>query len=155
MKRRKRFQDLVTATGLAWNRYYRLVLLALGDLCLGLPFTIWGVVSPALLHFHPWISWEDTHKMYNRADQYSWVQIQLYPQMLPALEIQRWASVLCAALFFAFFGFAEEAKMNYRLFASTITKRLGITTFTQSTAASDSYVYHSFRFRTRADPIPL
>jgi len=78
--------------------------------------------------------------MYNRADQYSWLQIELYPGLHPSLEIQRWSTLVCAALFFAFFGFAEEAKMNYRLFASTITKRLGITTFTQSTAASDSMV---------------
>ena len=145
MKRRKRFKDLVTATGLNWNRYYRLVLLAVSDLTFGLPLSIWFIWLQSTRRIFPWISWEDTHSKYNRADQIPWVLIEQYLTTRVVLETNRWIGVLCALLFFAFFGFAEEAKQNYRLFASTVTKRLGITTFTQSTV-NDPYVYSSLHF---------
>jgi hypothetical protein len=58
---------------------------------------------------------------------------------LYALEFSRWAAVICAFVFFGFFGFADEAVKNHYLLASLFTKRLGYTTFTQSTAISDLY----------------
>lgn len=145
MKRRRRFKDLVSATGLSWNRYHRLVLLGVTDLCFGLPLSIYIIWTQSTSHIFPWISWENTHQKYNRADQHPWIMMERSPATRHILELNRWAGVLCALLFFAFFGFAEEAKQNYRIFASTVTKRLGITTFTQSTV-DDPYVYSSLHF---------
>lgn len=147
MKRRRQFKDLVTSTGMAWNRYWRLVLLAFADFFFTLPLSIWCIViATALTPISPWISWADTHAHFDRFNQYPWVFIKLSPALVAQLEINRWSGVLTAFVFFAFFGFADEAKKNYRLFVSTVTKRLGSTTFSQSTAISDSYVSHPFHF---------
>jgi pheromone a factor receptor len=62
------------------------------------------------------------------------------PVQIASLETTRWAAVLCAFVFFAFFGFADEARKNYRALASNVSKRLGYTTFTESAAISDSMV---------------
>lgn len=142
MKRRKQFKDVVASTGMTWNRYLRLVMLAVTDLFFTIPLSIWGIVSSAVLvPVSPWISWADTHSNFDRYEQVPWVLMK--PSVIAQLEVNRWSAVLAAVVFFAFFGFADEAKKNYRLFVSTVTKRLGTTTFSQSTAISDSYVYHS------------
>ena len=147
MKRRKQFKDLVASTGMTWNRYWRLVMLAFADLLFTIPLSIWGIVYSAVLTpLYPWISWADTHSNFDRYDQLPWVVIQRYPSTIAMLEVNRWSAVLAAFVFFGFFGFADEAKKNYRLFVSTVTKRLGATTFSQSTVISDSYVYHSVHF---------
>jgi pheromone a factor receptor len=141
MKRRQQFKDLVASTGMTWNRYWRLIMLAFADLFFTTPLTVWGVVnSAALVPISPWISWADTHAGYDRFNQYPWVVVKLSPVLVSQLEINRWSAVLCALIFFGFFGFADEAKKNYRLFVSTVSKRLGGTTFSQSTAISDSIV---------------
>jgi len=142
MKRRKQFRDLVTATGnLTYNRYWRLVALASLDFCLTIPLAIWGIVQNTLWgEVHPWKSWADTHWGYSRVFQYPRVVLEQDPVVIVSLETTRWVSVLCALIFFAFFGFADEAKKNYRRIASTVSKRLGYTTFTESAAVSDSMV---------------
>ena len=146
MKRRKQFKELVVSTGMSWNRYWRLIMLAFADLFFTIPLTIWCIVVPALGPVAPWISWADTHSNFDRFNQYSWVIIKLSPTTVGQLEVNRWGPLFGAFVFFGFFGFADEAKKNYRLFVSTVGRRLGSTTFSQSTAMSDSYVSHSFHF---------
>ena len=158
MRRRKQFKDLVTvSSNLTYSRYWRLVALASVDFCFTVPLAIWGIVQNTQTEpVYPWVSWADTHWGYSRVFQFSRVVLDLTPVAIVGLETTRWAAVLCAFVFFGFFGFADEAKKHYRLVASTVTKRLGYTTFTESTAISGSYVYSiSFRFRTCADPFSL
>ncbi|KAF9791976.1 STE3-domain-containing protein [Thelephora terrestris] len=140
MKRRKQFRDLITAnSNLTYSRYWRLVALASLDFCFTIPFATWGVVGPALWsEVRPWVSWADTHWGYSRVFQFP--RILLDPVSAYSLETTRWAAVFCAFVFFGFFGFADEARKNYRLLASTVTKRLGYTTFSESMAISDSMV---------------
>jgi pheromone a factor receptor len=140
MKRRKQFRDLITAnSNLTYSRYWRLVALASLDFCFTIPFATWGVVGPALWsEVRPWVSWADTHWGYSRVFQFP--RVLLDPVSAYSLETTRWAAVLCAFIFFGFFGFADEARKNYRLLASTVTKRLGYTTFSESMAISDSMV---------------
>lgn len=62
----------------------------------------------------PWISWEYTHYNFSRVGQYPgvvWTQDYLY---VVAVQLSRWLVVVCALIFFAFFGFATEARKNYR-----------------------------------------
>jgi len=140
VRRRKQFKDFITSTGaLTYNRYWRLVILATVDFTLTLPLAIWFMVSNATYSVvRPWVSWDQTHFGYSRVFQFPIVVIG--PADIVSQELYRWSAVLCAFVFFAFFGFADEAKKNYRLLASTITKRFGFTTFTGSAAISDSMV---------------
>jgi len=146
MKRRKQFKDFVSSTGMVtFNRYWRLVILATVDFTITVPLTIWVLVANASLEdVYPWVSWADTHWGYSRIFQIP-TEV-LNPEQIARLEVYRWSAVLCAFGFFAFFGFADEARKNYRLFASTVNKRFGFTTFTESTAISDSYANSSLHF---------
>ena len=54
-----------------------------------------------------------------------------------AQEVLRWVAVFAAFAFFGFFGFGEEARRNYRLFASSAAKKLGYTISTESTSTRD------------------
>jgi pheromone a factor receptor len=140
MKRRKQFRDFVSSTGMmTFNRYWRLVILATIDFALTIPTSVWAIVSSAtIVGVRPWVSWADTHWGYSRVFQFPTEVLGQY--MIVQLEIYRWSAVICAFTFFAFFGFADEAQKNYRLLASTVTKRFGFTTFTESAAISDSAV---------------
>ena len=110
--------------------------LASVDFCFTIPLTIWAVVDDALLGVRPWVSWASIHSGYTQIIQVPRTTLVQDSVATQGLELYRWSSVLCAFIFFAFFGFAEEARKNYRLLASTIAKSLGYTVFTESTASS-------------------
>lgn len=71
----------------------------------------------------PWRGWADTHYDFGRVDllpEVIWIQNRT---LHIAAEISRWAPVFCAVVFFAFFGFANECRNNYRkLFRSILIK---------------------------------
>ncbi|KAF7344799.1 Pheromone B alpha 3 receptor [Mycena venus] len=60
----------------------------------------------------PWISWDNTHFDFGTIDVWP---VVLCKQTVTAVELSRWAQVFYAFIFFAFFGFAAEARKNYRL----------------------------------------
>jgi pheromone a factor receptor len=150
MKRRKQFRDLITAnSNLTYSRYWRLIALASLDFCFSIPIALWAVIANATYaEVRPWVSWADTHWGYSRVFQYPRVIMDQTPVFVVLLETTRWAAVLCAFTFFGFFGFADEAKKHYRLLASTVTKRLGYTTFAESAVISDSMVKSGTGSRT-------
>ncbi|KAJ6629054.1 hypothetical protein B0H10DRAFT_1987710, partial [Mycena sp. CBHHK59/15] len=85
-------------TGLTPARYLRLTLLALISLLLTTPL---------------WRSLADTHFAFSRVEQIPAILWRGNHQLVVALEFSRWAAPACAALFIAFFGFAEEARRQY------------------------------------------
>ena len=127
MMRQKKCKDLLTASSnLSCSSYWRLVALASVDFCFTVPLAIWGIVQNTQTEeVYPWVSWADTHWGYSRVFQFPRAVLNETPVAIVGLETTRWAAVLCAFVFFGFFGFAEEARDNYRLLASTIAKRLG------------------------------
>jgi pheromone a factor receptor len=127
MKRRKESRDFVTTdSNLTYSYYWRLVALASVDFCFTIPLATWLVVMNAGQGVHPWVSWNNTHLEYSHVHQIPRaVWAHWSPTNIAGLAITQWASVLCAFVFFGFFGFANEAMENYRLLASTIAKRLG------------------------------
>ena len=71
------------------------------------------------------------------------------------MEFARWMLVVCALIFFLFFGFAEEARKHYKGAVDSISKRVGISpsnTFTPghkfgSVTSSVGYVIDLKSFR--------
>ena len=57
------------------------------------------------------------------------------------LEVFRWSLVLCAFVFFALFGFADEARQHYRLVYTTLASRIGYSTFTLHGSSHACVVY--------------
>jgi pheromone a factor receptor len=157
MVRRKQFKDLISANSyLTYSRYWRLIALATVDFAFTIPIAVRTIVVGVSSGVSPWVSWADTHSGYSRVFQVPRVLLDTDPALVYSFEITRWAAVICAFVFFGFFGFADEALKNYRLLASTVTKRIGYTTFSETRSMSSSYVIppSSFRFLSHLDPFP-
>ncbi|KAI0255229.1 pheromone A receptor-domain-containing protein [Lactifluus subvellereus] len=98
------------------NRYIRLIALSSTQVFFALPISLYVTCFTGLVSgFRPWISWADTHSNYSHIDQYPSLIWRSRPDVQVALELSRWLIVVSAFLFFAFFGFAEEALKHYRL----------------------------------------
>jgi len=124
-KRRTEFNELVARhLNVTSSLYFRLIFLAGIEALLTVPiaglYLIYNVT-----HLKPWISWGDTHSYFNRADQ---VPAMLWHR-LPGVwlvEFSRWLFIICAILFFSFFGFAEEARLHYSLAIRYFLKVIGV-----------------------------
>jgi pheromone a factor receptor len=120
---------MMSATpGLNHGRYFRLMALSSLDIFLTIPITAYIVVLDVKEGVDPWISWDETHFNYSRVIQvpgFVWGNESITSQ---ALEMYRWSLVLCAFVFFAFFGFADEARQHYRLLYNLLARRVGYQT---------------------------
>ena len=127
-RRRVQFNQFLSSnTSLSASRYFRLMALSMTELCCTLPlscFLIW--INSSATPVSPWISWENTHYGFSRVGQYPsvvWTQDYLF---VVAVQMTRWMTVACAFIFFAFFGFASEARKNYGIAFYTVAKVLGV-----------------------------
>ncbi|KAI0297991.1 pheromone A receptor-domain-containing protein [Russula brevipes] len=128
-RRQQRFKEIMASnSGLSRGRYIRLMILSSMDLLGTIPLSLYYIVKDAKRGMIPWKSWQDTHSHYHRVIQvpaFIWKKDRDSAQ---ALEMYRWSLVLCAFVFFAFFGFAEEARQNYRRVFTSLASRVGYLT---------------------------
>ena len=75
-------------------------------------FLIW--LNATATPVGPWRGWADTHFAFSRVEQFPAVVWHQNHLLAVSFEFSRWVTVLCALVFFAFFGFADEARKNYR-----------------------------------------
>lgn len=129
-KRRQQFKELLSKNNnLTANRYIRLMCLASVDIVITIPFSIWNVIMATRSHVFPWISWENTHSHFSNVRLFPALLWRANHQQVLNLEFSRWSVVMCSVLFFMFFGFADEAKKNYRAAISSVQKRVGMSSF--------------------------
>jgi pheromone a factor receptor len=145
-KRRAQFKELLSSNNnLNADRYFRLMALAGVDLLCTVPLATWSLYNNMTAYnVHPWLSWEDTHSNFSRVVQYPRVLYSLDPLAIVGLEVTRWSVVACGMIFFAFFGFADEARRHYRLAFNSVAKRMGYSTATVSSSgnmSSNGYVF--------------
>jgi pheromone a factor receptor len=76
-------------------------------------------VSPGLQ------SWKELAPTRARYSFVALIPFEVWGSDRAVFEISRWAPVLCAVLFFVFFGFTQDAKEHYHLAYSSLAKRLG------------------------------
>lgn len=108
-------------TNMTSSRYLRLICLAGTDVLLSVPYSIYAIYANATQgEIAPWISWEDTHSGFSRVDEFPAREWRRDPAAVLILEVDRWTFVLLAIIFFAFFGFSEEAMIRYRTIYSAI-----------------------------------
>src|SRR6266853_654559 len=79
-----------------------------------IPLGTYWIVSDAKQGVGPWKSWAYQHGDYSRVIQVPDFMWKNEFDAVVGLEVYRWSLVLCASIFFAFFGFAEEARQHYR-----------------------------------------
>ncbi|KAF5342954.1 hypothetical protein D9758_014948 [Tetrapyrgos nigripes] len=134
-KRRTQFKQLLSKnSNLSSNRYWRLMCLAATEVLFTIPLGAYAIyLNTTSFPIQPWISFADTHFGFSRVDNIPSLIWRSDKRLETPLEITRWSPVICAIIFFGYFGFADEARKNYKAFYGTVTKKLGI-----STAGSES-----------------
>ncbi|KAH9485289.1 Pheromone B alpha 3 receptor [Psilocybe cubensis] len=134
-KRQTEFKEILSSnSNLNSNRFFRLMALAGIEVICCIPLSITTMVLNATRGVvNPWISWEDTHWGFSRVDQIPAVLWRSTADSNVSVEMSRWLLIVCGLVFFAFFGFADEAQRHYKLAMNSVAKRVGYTTFTGST----------------------
>lgn len=70
---------------------------------------------------------------FSRVDQIPAIIWRWDPNANTGIEMSRWLVVVCGLIFFAFFGFADEAQKHYKIAFDSVAKRVGHTMTTGST----------------------
>jgi pheromone a factor receptor len=121
------------------NRYVRLIALSSVQIFCAVPITMYNLYYNArVLEVFPWISWDDTHFNFSAINQYTADEWRTNPAISNGLELNRWFFVSAALVYFAFFGFAEEARKRYRLAYSFASTRLRLPEWSSTRASSSS-----------------
>jgi len=145
-KRRKEFNELLASNrNLTFGRYFRLMCLAGIELICGIPLSSFSLYLNASGGINRWVSWSNTHSGFSRVDQVPSIIWKSQPEVMASLELSRWLVVLCAFIFFAFFGFADEARKHYRSAFYVVAKKLGYSISPSRTALSGSSGYKGSR----------
>jgi Pheromone A receptor len=82
-------------------------------------------------------NWTNVHSNYSRIPQIPKIVWKSNPRNVFALEMFRWSLVLCAFLFFAFFGLAGEAWQHYRCLYRWLARHV------RSLVSSDTFITSS------------
>lgn len=150
MRRKKEFEKWLAGkddrqTKLTRGRYNRLMGLAGLEAVCGVPLSAYVLAGDIKQGVQPYVSWEWVHVGFSRVDQVPRLMWAYDPANARAMELSRWLFVMCALLFFAFFGFASEARRNYMKVVCFLAKGvgqeekvkrwMGTTTFTGSTGS--------------------
>jgi len=127
MKRRAQFSEFLSSnTPLSINRYFRLMALATLELLCTTPISAYGTYMNVTENpLQPWKGFADAHFNYSYIGQYPSVIWRLNSSVVITTELTRWSLVFCAFSFFAFFGFADEARKNYRKAFWAVAKHFG------------------------------
>jgi pheromone a factor receptor len=129
------------APGLSRGRYFRLMAIGAVEVLGTIPLGTYFIVCNAKQGVKPWKSWADTHSNYSEVNQVAGFIWKNIPSVALALEVSRWSLVACAFLFFALFGFADEARLHYRRAYMWLAARLGFPTLPLH-GPSHAYVVH-------------
>jgi pheromone a factor receptor len=128
--------------GLSRGRYIRLMAISAVEILGTIPLGTFYIVHNSKLGVTPWRGWAFTHEHYSEVIQVPASIWKNDPDSVLGLEMYRWSLVLCAFLFFALFGFANEARQNYRRLYTSIASRIGYST-SILLGSSNAYVFYS------------
>jgi pheromone a factor receptor len=112
------------------GRYLRLMALSATEIIGTIPLGTYFIVNNAMSGVTPWRGWAYTHSHYSHVFEVPNSVWKTNSLSSGGLETYRWSLVACAFVFFAFFGFADEARQHYRRFYTSIASRIGYTSFT-------------------------
>ena len=124
-RRRVEFKDyLAQHSKLSSSLYLRLMCFGGLEILCTVPLASFFLYAAIHGGVSPWIDWRNVHSNFSR--------VVLLPRSVwskdSTYELDRWIAVIGAFNFFAFFGFAEEARTNYRAVYLTVSKHIGLST---------------------------
>ncbi|KAI0297998.1 pheromone A receptor-domain-containing protein [Russula brevipes] len=124
--RRQQFKEIMSSNpGFKRGRYIRLMAISSVEILGTIPVGTYLIVNNARHGVTPWMSWDHTHSNYSQIVQVPSSVWKDGHGSQATTEIFRWSLVLCAFLFFGFFGFADEARQNYRRAFAFLASRIG------------------------------
>ncbi|CUA78328.1 Pheromone B beta 1 receptor [Schizophyllum commune] [Rhizoctonia solani] len=125
IQRRTQFQASLQSnnSGLTMSRYLRLVLFSVTLMLAGMAMTTFVLVTNVIsLNFEPWVSWEFVHADWNNIDQFA---RDLVPEAYWSSILLVWYLVpITSVIFFAFFGYVGELKVEYMGYFDFIKTRV-------------------------------
>jgi pheromone a factor receptor len=84
------------------------------ELLCTIPLSVFLMVLNATAQpIEPWISWNDVHSNFSDVWLIPAADWNMNRWTVVGIQINRWSGPFCAFVFFAFFGFASEARKNY------------------------------------------
>ena len=115
VRRQAQFSQFLSAgSSLTTSRYFRLMALACTEMMCTTPLAIFSItINVTAAPVIPWLSWEDTHYNFDRVGQIPALIWRTNHLLVAGYTLTKWSSVICAFLFFVFFGFASEARKYY------------------------------------------
>jgi len=138
-RRRAQFKELLASnSNLNSNRYFRLMALAAVDLTCTIPMSAWAIHQNIEGGILPWVSFESVHSNFSRVGIYPALFWRNEKKVRDSIELSRWSTVTCAFIFFALFGFADEARKNYRIAYESFARRVGYSTGSMGSGATSS-----------------
>lgn len=113
--KRAQFREFLSSKNstLTVNRYFRLMALATIELLCTIPIATYFLYLNASSGILPYNGWADLHFNWSHVGQFPATIWRLSHTTVVAQEMTRWLVVICAYIFFGFFGFAAEARRNY------------------------------------------
>ncbi|KAF8239202.1 STE3-domain-containing protein [Tricholoma matsutake] len=145
---RKQFNELLSGSRLTNYRYLRLICLSAVVSFVTLILGTFALIVNCIRGIEPWKGWADTHLDFSHINFYPAIFWRSIPIEETSIELSRWLSVMCAFIFFAFFGFAEEARKNYCNAIQFLVKRIpntSVSSFRLSFFESSKYASLDFR----------
>nr|XP_019008795.1 uncharacterized protein I206_06479 [Kwoniella pini CBS 10737]OCF47576.1 hypothetical protein I206_06479 [Kwoniella pini CBS 10737] len=132
--RRLQFQTILAASdsSLSTSRYLRLVALAVTDSAILIAYTIYDSTPNSDAPLLPYQSWKAVHLNF---DQFAQYPEELLGTVYPIFVANVYAPFLYSIIFFAFFGFGEEAISGYLTLASRFMSLLERIGFRRNTSA--------------------
>ncbi|EPT05373.1 putative fungal pheromone GPCR STE3-type [Fomitopsis schrenkii] len=156
LQRRKQLSQLMAGNSdLNFNRYFRLMALAVVNMLFLLPLGIYTmIVNTTESPIYIWRGLSDLHYDFSAVDQYPAIIWRANPLAQASVMFSEWSFIGCALLFFVFFGFGDEALRHYRQVYEMITKRLGIRPDVWQ-RLPDSLKWRTRQSSTNPEPISL
>jgi hypothetical protein len=126
--------------GLSRGRYLRLMAVAFCEILGTIPLGTYIIVlnTSGVTSYG---SWASVHGHYSEVNQVPSVVWKNNSSSYNGLEMFRWSLVAAAFVFFALFGFADEARQRYRLVYTSLARRIGYSTSTLCESSHVSVVH--------------
>jgi pheromone a factor receptor len=124
-KRVHQVKEMISSnSGLNRGLYIRLMVLSSVEIFGTIPLASYYMSLDVKEGIERWVSWAYIHSDYSVVEQIPSIIWKHDSEMVVGVEMFRWSLVLCAFIFFAFFGFAGEARENYRRMFKWVVRRV-------------------------------
>jgi len=153
--RRLEFNEFISSNNtITFDRYWRLMMLAMMDILITIPLSIYVIWLNVHIGLEPFINWHNIHEFFQRWAAQPRITWDHNPVILFDLRINAYLPIVCGFLFFLFFGLAQEARMKYRVFYWKVMKPFGIKPRPRATIGATGKL-HSFNVSMGRGQMPV